>query len=100
MIKKILFLLLFIILLLVVLYNATVVYVEKNIRTNQYADIYDSCHKIWSARGFYKSYAEQNTLSSLKRAFSLGSEGAEIDLYYDVKTDINAISIPSPANKI
>ena len=93
MIKKVFFL---IIILLIVFYNATVLYVDKNMRSRQHANIYDSCHKVWSSRGFYKSLEERNSITSMQSAFSLGYIGAEVDLFYDVTTDRFIISHDRP----
>lgn len=96
MIKKISFVFFLAVMLIVVAYNATILYVENNLQINQYENIYDDCHKVWSARGFYKNYAEQNSISSFSRAFSLGSKGAEVDLYFDVKSERFIISHDRP----
>lgn len=81
---------------LMVFYNVISLYVDKNIAKNQYSNIYDNCHKVWSARGFYKNHAEQNSISSFSKAFSLGSVGAEVDLYFDVKTKRFIVSHDRP----
>ncbi|MDH5423851.1 MAG: hypothetical protein OEY29_02510 [Gammaproteobacteria bacterium] len=93
MIKKAL---LIISLTIVAAYNLTIIYVDNNIQNKSQLNIYDDCHKVWSARGVYENHAEQNSLISLKRAFLLGSKGAEIDLYYDVKTNDFIISHDRP----
>lgn len=81
---------------LIVFYNVISLYVDNNIIKYQYTNIYDNCHKVWSARGFYKNHAEQNSISSFARAFSLGSVGAEVDLYFDVKTKRFIVSHDRP----
>lgn len=96
MIKKLSIVFFLIVLLIVVVYNATILYVEKNLQTNHYENIYDDCHKVWSARGFYNNHAEQNSISSFSRAFSLGSKGAEVDLYFDIKSERFIISHDRP----
>jgi len=76
---------LFVVLFLVVLFNLTVAYMDRNMKERKHEDVYESCHKIWSARGLYNNHAQQNTLTSMKRAFAQGTMGAEVDLFYDVK---------------
>ena len=93
MIKKIVILLF---VLLVVLYQVTINYVDSKIQITTKNDIYNSCHKIWSARGVYEEYANQNSIGSFKKAFSRGSVGAEVDLYYDVKSNRFIISHDRP----
>jgi len=92
-IKKSLFLL---VVLLVITYQGLVIYVDKQLQKQSHENVYNSCHKIWSARGIYKDYVNQNSIGSFKKAFSMGSIGAEVDLYYDVETDRFIISHDRP----
>jgi len=92
-IKKSLFLF---VVLLVITYHSAVIYVDNKLQNRSHENIYNSCHKIWSARGLYKEYVNQNTISSFKKAFTLGSMGAEVDLYYDVESDRFIISHDRP----
>lgn len=96
MIKKTLYIFLVLIVVVIVLYNGVSFYVDKNIIRNDYSGVYDSCYKVWSARGIYENVEEQNSLKSLRRAFSVGYEGAEIDLYYDVESNRFVISHDRP----
>ena len=91
---------LLVILSLAVLYNLTLLYIDANIKNRVEKHVYENCNKIWSARGFYNSREEQNTITSMKRAFELGAIGAEVDLYYDVKMDKFIISHDKPKKGI
>ncbi len=82
MIKKTL--LLFVI-VCVVAYNGAVAYIDANMAKRlQQRPTYNSCHKIWAARGLYETRQEQNSIKAMQRAFSLGAHGAEVDFHYDV----------------
>lgn len=84
------------ILLLMLIYNITVFYVDENIKNNENKNVYDSCHKIWAARGIYTNHHEQNSLKSINNAFSLGANGIEVDFFYDSKMDDFIISHGRP----
>ena len=81
--KKRLFLLLLI--FIVLAYNLTVFYVDNELKKRDYSSVYNSCHKVWAARGLYNTRSEQNTPQAMMRAFSLGANGAEVDVHYDLK---------------
>ncbi len=93
MIKKIVFIIL---LTIIALYNITLFYVDKNIQNKELTNIYSSCHKIWSSRGFYETKDEQNSIKSFTKAFDLGAKGAEVDFYYDSKMNRFIISHDRP----
>ncbi len=93
MIKKILFI---IIVSFTFIYNLALLYVDKNIADMNHDNIYNNCNKVWSARGFYSSKLEQNTVSSVNNAFSNGNRGVEIDLYYDAAMDKFIVSHDKP----
>ena len=64
-------------------YNLLVAYVDKQLESKDYSGVYNSCHKVWAARGLYNTRQEQNTPEAMMRAFSLGANGAEVDVHYD-----------------
>jgi len=82
----------YLILFLTLVYNAVLFYVDKNIDQRNMKNVYNNCHKVWSSRGIYNSQANQNSISSFKKAFSLGHKGIEVDFYYDVKMNRFIIS--------
>jgi len=93
--KSIAFLLL---VLLVILWNVTVHYVDTKLENNS-TSVYDGCDKIWSARGLYdsaNSHSDQNSISSIRRAFEHKASGAEVDFYYDVKSNRFIVSHDKP----
>ena len=73
--------------LLTLIYNATLFYVNMHIDEKDHSRVYNDPHLTWSARGIYDSHAEQNSITSIKKAFDAGYLGAEIDCYYDVTLD-------------
>lgn len=81
---------------IVITWNLTVAYVDKQLKNNNDNSVYDSCHKVWAARGLYTTHNEQNSIVSMQRAFTEGALGVEVDLYYDVKTDRFIISHDKP----
>ena len=87
-----------VILLLVVIliWNLTVNYVDKQLKENKDATVYANCHKIWAARGLYHNYNEQNSIVSMKRAFTAGALGVEVDFFYDIKMERFIISHNKP----
>ncbi len=93
MIKKIA---LGIIVLLSIAFNVTVTYIDKHMPERVSDDVYNSCHKVWAARGLYETRAEQNSLTAMQRAFSHGASGAEVDFHYDVETNRYIISHDHP----
>lgn len=85
-----------IILLLVIIFNVTVNYVDRNIAKKTESHVYNSCHKVWAARGLYESHEEQNSLTAMNRAFSHGAMGAEVDFHYDVSSNRYIVSHNHP----
>ncbi|TEW44236.1 hypothetical protein [Psychromonas algicola] len=83
-------------LLILIIYNVTNFYVDAQISQIKRKDIYNDCHKIWSARGIYTSKEEQNSIAALQKAFELGALGAEFDFYYDTKLDKFIVSHSPP----
>ena len=85
------------IILLVIAFNVTVMYVDAHMADRvANSAVYDSCHKIWAARGLYETREEQNSLTAMNRAFSHGASGAEVDFHYDVLTNRYIISHNHP----
>jgi len=70
--------------LLALIYNGLLLYVDTHMDKKDHSSVYNDPHAIWSSRGLYHSYAEQNSIESLQRAFDAGHLGAEIDCYYDL----------------
>lgn len=60
---------------------------------------YNGSEKTWAHRGYAKEYPE-NTLEAYNAALELGSQGLEIDIFYDAKSDSFVISHapPTPAS--
>jgi len=87
---------LILLLLLSTIYNLLIFHVDKNIDERVDKTLYDSCHKIWSARGIYRKHSEQNSLLSFKRAFDSGYLGAEVDFYYDTDSNRFIVSHDKP----
>ena len=85
--KKKLFIGLFVgvVIVVAIIYNGAVAYVDNQLANKNHADVYDSCHKVWAARGLYNQRSEQNTPEAMSRAFSLGANGAEVDVHFDLK---------------
>ena len=93
MIKKIIFI---VVISLTFLYNSVLFYVDKNIASLNHDNVYNDCNKVWSARGFYSSRSEQNTIFSINSAFKNGNRGVEVDFYYDTKMDKFIVSHDKP----
>lgn len=85
-----------IILGVVLVWDITVTYVDKQLQKESETVVYDSCHKIWSTRGLYKNYHNQNSISSMENAFKNGALGVEVDFHYDVKMDRFIVSHDHP----
>jgi hypothetical protein len=80
----------------VIVWNLTVAYVDKQLQEHSDDSVYASCHKVWAARGLYETHSEQNSIVSMRRAFTEGALGVEVDLYYDVKMQRFIISHDKP----
>ena len=93
MIKKVI---LTIILIFTALFNIAVVYIDNNLDTKNHQNTYNSEHKIWAARGLYKTRAEQNSITAINRAFDSGALGIEVDFSYDVEMDLFIVSHDHP----
>lgn len=81
---------------IVIVWNITVAYVDKQLQKNRDTGVYDACHKVWSTRGLYTKYRNQNSIQSMERAFKNGALGVEVDFYYDVKMDLFIVSHDHP----
>jgi hypothetical protein len=89
--------LLWTLILIIVASIATVNYTESKLQKRDFSEAYNSCHKIWSARGVYGNDGiEQNSLESLEQGFSAGALGVEVDLHYDVEMKQFIISHDHP----
>ncbi|MCW8827281.1 MAG: hypothetical protein OQK78_12755, partial [Gammaproteobacteria bacterium] len=75
----------------VVLYFLLTSYVNDQLEQRTSHQAYDSCHKVWSARGLYNKKRDQgpadgvieNSIESVALAFAKGGSGVEIDVRYD-----------------
>jgi len=95
--KKLLKIFLSLIVILTIIYNITLWYVNNNIdKRVAKKNVFNNCHKIWSARGIYSSKKEQNSLKALKKAADTGYIGFEVDFYYDTALDKFVISHDRP----
>ncbi|RUM63819.1 MAG: hypothetical protein DSZ03_04910 [Sulfurimonas sp.] len=82
---------------LVLAYHGVIAYIDANMPTRlQERPAYDDCHKIWAARGLYKTREEQNSIIAMQRAFGLGAHGAEVDFHYDIAMNRFIISHDHP----
>ena len=83
--------------LCVVAYNGAIAYIDANMSKKlTERPTYNSCHKIWAARGLYETRQEQNSIRAMQRAFSLGAHGAEVDFHYDIAMNRFIISHDHP----
>jgi hypothetical protein len=80
----------------ILFFNILLSIANKNIKEKSFTDIYNSCNKIWAARGFYETKDKQNSLESITKAFDLGANGVEVDFYYDVNMDKFIVSHSKP----
>ncbi len=80
----------------VIVWNITVIYVDRQLQKNRDTGVYDGCHKVWSTRGLYSKYRNQNSIQSMERAFKNGAFGVEVDFHYDVKMDRFIVSHDHP----
>ncbi len=85
-------------LLLVVIYFALVFYVDRQLGKKDFSDSYNDCHKVWSARGIYRTFKEQNSIESIRAAFEQGAMGVEVDVRYDVELKDFVVSHDYPYN--
>ena len=71
----------------VVSYFLVTSYVNHKLEQRSEYQTYDSCHKVWSARGLYQkgvaNGAIENSIESVALAFGKGGSGVEIDVRYD-----------------
>jgi len=82
---------------LTIIYNTTLWYVNSNIEQRvAKKEVFNDCHKIWSARGIYSSKKEQNSLKSFQKAADAGYIGFEVDFYYDTALDRFVVSHDKP----
>ena len=77
-------------------WNILVAYVDKELSGREHKGVYQSCHKIWAARGLYNSHDERNSITSFRRAFEHGTQGGEVDFSYDVKMNRFIVSHGHP----
>jgi glycerophosphoryl diester phosphodiesterase len=77
-------------------YNLLIFFIDHKIEKKYTKNTYDNCRKIWSSRGLYKTYHQQNSIKSFQNAFSNGFIGVEVDFYYDKKKEQFIISHNKP----
>ncbi|RLA04948.1 MAG: hypothetical protein DRQ47_02400 [Gammaproteobacteria bacterium] len=81
---------------IILAYQLLLIYVDDKLASRAFPNLYQSCHKIWSARGLYNQRSEQNAISSMNRAFANGAKGAEVDFHYDIEMNRYIISHNHP----
>ena len=59
-------------------------YVDFRLARKDFSDVYDDCHKVWTARGIYGDGVDENSIESIGHAFAEGALGVEVDVFYDV----------------
>ena len=59
-------------------------YVDFRLVKKDFSDVYDNCHKVWTARGIYGDGIDENSIESIGHAFEEGALGVEVDVFYDV----------------
>ncbi|MFT5218987.1 MAG: hypothetical protein ACI9LO_001456 [Planctomycetota bacterium] len=70
-------------------YLATVIYVDYRLPGRDYSDVYQSCFKVWAARGLVTEGPDitpggtQNSIESIALAFAEGASGTEVDVFFD-----------------
>jgi glycerophosphoryl diester phosphodiesterase len=90
--------------LLVTAFSALVVYVDSALDGRTYAGVYDDCYKVWAARGLVEGgtdithAGEQNSITSISRAFAAGAKGVEVDVHFDAGQGIYIVSHDFPYN--
>ncbi|GAA0224570.1 uncharacterized protein MP3633_0577 [Marinomonas primoryensis] len=77
-------------------WNGVVYYVDWKLAKKAEITAYESCDKIWAARGVYNFHEEENSITAFNRAFALGAKGGEVDFFYDVKSDSFIVSHGKP----
>lgn len=86
------------ILLLAAVFIGVGYYVDFQLAKKNNADVYNDCHKVWTARGLYGDGVDQNSIESIGAAFSQGAKGVEVDIRYDVKLKDFIVSHDYPYN--
>jgi glycerophosphoryl diester phosphodiesterase len=81
---------------LVLGWNLLIFYIDKQQEEKQQEEIYSQCDKVWVSRGLYQDFAKRNTIQSMKKAFDSGSNGVEIDFYYDIDMNRFVVSHNKP----
>ena len=72
-------------------YLAMVIYVDYRLPGRDYSDVYQSCFKVWAARGLVVEGPDiteggtQNSIESISLAFDEGASGTEVDVYFDTE---------------
>jgi len=85
--------------LLVGTYFVLSFYVDYQLAKKDYSDSYNDCRKVWSARGLYENFHQQNSIESIGRAFEEGAMGVEVDVRYDIQMQDFIVSHDYPYNK-
>ncbi len=73
-----------VILLPVIMVYVLAKYVDFRLSRKKNFDVYDDCHKVWTARGIYGEGVDENSIESIGHAFREGARGVEVDVFYDV----------------
>lgn len=98
--KRVIKLLVSSILVIVFCFILAIVIVDYNFHRLKPKIFYSDCFKVWAHRGFFKEGLQQNSIESFIKAFNLGAKGTELDIFYDLKTNIYIVSHDYPYNKI
>jgi len=85
-------------------YFLMMAYVNEQLKERDYTGVYNDCHKIWAARGLVVEGPNitpdgtQNSIESIRLAFTKGAVGTEVDHYYDVSRKKFIVSHDRPYN--
>lgn len=78
--------------LLVIGFWLTLKFVDARLRQQSFAEAYDDCRKVWSARGLYGEGVDENSIRSIRHAFEEGAMGVEVDVFFDAELEDYIVS--------
>ena len=85
-------------------FTVSVAYVDAQLQSRTYPDVYKDCYKIWAARGLVlegpdiSHTGNQNSIESIGRAFARGARGTEVDIHYDAEMGKFIVAHDKPYN--
>jgi glycerophosphoryl diester phosphodiesterase len=82
----------------ITVYFVVTAYVNYQLEHPSEYQAYDSCQKVWSSRGTYIEWKDQNSIESVRTALLEGAGGVEIDLRFDTELKKFIISHDYPYN--